>query len=193
MVKSVSPELKETIAKAISEAGRRTSAEIVLVVLPASDVYQSYLMSYGLALGSLISMVLWMEKIVSGFPLLFGIQVAAIMAILFVPLLGSLCLKLIPRRVLHHHAARRAFEELLIVSRHVPAEKPVVLLYISLAERYVHILHSRVVLQKIPNESWEAVIQEFTMLMKKSGLREACIAAIQSITGILEPHFPANR
>lgn len=193
MVKELSPQLRETIAKAIAEAEQRTSAEIVLVVLPASDAYQSYLMSYGLALGSLIGMGLWLEKIVTGFPLLFGVQVAAIMVMLFVPLLGGLCLKLIPRRVLHHHAARRAFEEYLVVSRHVPAEKPVVLLYISLAERYVHILHSRAVLQKIPNESWEAVIQEFTTLMKKSGLREACVAAVQSITSTLEPHFPGNR
>jgi len=193
MVKSVSPELKETIAKAIAEAERRTSAEVVVVVLPASDPYQSHLMSYGLALGSLIGMGLWTEKIVTGFPVLFGIQVAAIMAMLFVPFLGSLCLKLIPKRVMHHHAARRAFEEFLIVSRHVPAERPVVILYISLAERYVHVLHSRAILQKVPNEAWEAVVQEFTALMKKSSLQEACDAAIQRITRTLEPCFPVNR
>jgi putative membrane protein len=190
MVKELSLELKETIAKAIAEAGRRTSAEIVVVVLPASDPYQSYLLSYGLILGSLAGMGLWMEKMVTGFPLLFGVQVAAIMLTLFIPLLGNLCLKLIPKRVLHHHAARRAFEEFLIVSRHVPAERPVVLLYISLAERYVHILHSRAVLPKIPNETWEAVIQEFTTLMKKFGLQEACVTAIHSISSTLEPHFP---
>src|ERR1039458_1313386 len=134
MGKKLSPELKETIAQAIAEAERRTSAEIVLVVLPVSDPYQSHLLSYGLALGSLIGMGLWMEKIVTGFPLLFGIQVASIMAVLFVPLLSNLCLKLVPKRVLYHYAARRACEEYLIISRHVPAEGPVVLLYISLAE-----------------------------------------------------------
>ena len=192
MVKELSPELKDAIAKTIAEAERRTSAEIVLVVLPASDTYESHLLSYGLALGSSIGMGLWMEKIVTGFPLLFSIQVASMMVMLFVPLLRNLCLKLIPKHVLHHQAARRAFEEFLIVSRNVPAERPVILLYISLAERYVHILHSRAVPQKIPNESWEAIVLEFTIQMKKSNLQEACIAAIQSISRTLEPHFPKN-
>ena len=187
MVKKLSPELKETIAKAIAEAGHRTRAEIVAVVLPASDSYQNYLLLYGLTLGSLIGMGLWMEKIVTGFPLLFGIQVTAILVTLFV--LRGLCVLLVPKRVLHHHAARRAFEEYLIGSRQVPAETPVVLLYISLAERYVHILHSRAVLQKVPNETWETVIHEFTAHMKSEGLQKACVTAIQSMTRALEPHF----
>jgi putative membrane protein len=193
MVKNTAPDLKKIIAAAIAEAERDTAAEIVLVVSPASESYRGYTTLYGLVLGSFIGMALWMSKTVTGFPLLFGIQVAAIALTMLLPPLRSLCLKLVPRHILHHHAARRAFEEYLFVSRHVPAERPIVLLYVSLAEKYVHVLHSRAVLQKIPNEAWDAVIEEFSTLMKNAGLQQACLAAIRSIAKTLQPQFPGNR
>ena len=192
MVKKLSPELKEKIAKAVVEAEQRTSADIALAVLPASDPYQSHLICYGFALGSIIDMGLWTAKTITGFPLLFAIQVTSVLAALFIPLLRGVYLKLVPKRVMHHYAARRACEEYLIVSRHAPAERPVVLLYISLTERYVHILHSRNVLQRVQNEAWETVIQEFTAGMKNDSLQDACLTAIQNIARILESSFPRN-
>src|SRR5690348_10379194 len=65
---------KKIIADAIAEAERNTSAELVAVVSPASDTYQSYILFYGLVSGSLIATSLWAEKAVTGFPLLLAIQ-----------------------------------------------------------------------------------------------------------------------
>jgi putative membrane protein len=145
---------------------------------------------YGFAFGSLLGVALWWTKAVTPFPLLLLGQTACLAGFAFVPFLKHLCIALLPARILHHHAARRAVEEFVFVSRHVPNERPVVLLYVSLAERYAHILHSRAVPQKVPASAWDAIIATFTGRMKTGGLKDACIPAIAEIGKTLSPHFP---
>ena len=190
MVRVLSHTDKKTIGQAIAEAEHRTAAEIVMVVAPASDAYQSYILLYGLIMGSLISLGLWAAKILSGLPYLLALQFGIIALLSLVPWLRQLGMRLVPKRILHHRAAHRAFEEYLIISRRVSAATPIVLLYISLAERYAHILPSRSVREKIPDETWNAVIEEITVSVKKSGLRAGCVGAIQKITELVMPHFP---
>ena len=78
------------------------------------------------------------------------------------------------------------------MSRHVAAATPIVLLYVSVAERYARILTSRSVREKIPDEHWNAVIQELTTTIQSEGLRGACIKAIRHATNLLVLHFPEN-
>jgi putative membrane protein len=190
MVRVLSHTDKQAIGQAIAEAERRTAAEIVTVIAPASDAYQSYILLYGLIVGSAIATGLWGTKTVTAFPLLLVIQIAAMALLSFIPWLRHACIRLVPKRILYHRAAHRAYEEYLSVSRHVSAATPIVLLYVSVAEHYAHILTSRSVREKIPDKTWNAVIQEFTVSVKKSGLRAGCIGAIQKITGLVIPHFP---
>lgn len=190
MVKILSKADKEAVAQAITEAERQTSAELVVVVSPASDAYQSYLLLYGLIAGSTIDIGLWAAKLVTLFPLLLVIQLTVIALLSFTPWLRHLCLRLAPKRIRHHRAAHRAYEEYLSVARHVSAVTPIVLLYVSLAEHYAHILPSRSVREKVPDDSWNAIIGGLTAAIPSEGLPTACIKAIRQATGLLAPHFP---
>lgn len=181
---------KEAVAQAIAEAERKTCAELVIVVAPASDVYQSYMMLYGLIAGSAIGLGLWTTKTITAFPFLLVIEFVPMALLTFIPWLRHLCLRLVPKRIRHHRAAHRACEEYLAVSRHIPVATPIVLLYVSVTERYAHILSSRLVREKIPDETWTAVIREFTGGIRKLGLRESCINAIKHMTKLVTPHFP---
>lgn len=192
MVKKISIELTEAIAKALQQAKHRTAAEIIMVVSPASDHYQGEVMAYGLALGSLISLGLWLENVYTEFPELLGIQIAVIATVNLIPALRGGLVKMIPKRILHHHAARRAMAEFVFEMRHVPAQRPAVMLYVSLAERYAHILHSRAVPEKVPGAAWEGVIKNFTGAVKSAGLQNACVTAIGDMAKILEESFPAK-
>ena len=192
MVEKISTELADAIAKALQQAKPRTDAEIIMVVSPASDHYQGEVMAYGLALGSLLSLGLWLGNVYSGFPELLGVQIAVIAAVNLVPALRCAFVKLIPKRILHHRAARRAMTEFVFETRHVPAQQPAVMLYVSLAERYAHILHSRAVPEKVPGKAWEDVISNFTWTVKSAGLQSACITAIDSMAKTLEAPFPVK-
>jgi putative membrane protein len=190
MVKALSQDLKMAISAALKEAEQRTTAEILVVVAPSSDHYQAQVQIYGLAFASFCCFELWFSKMLTGYPQLLLLQIALMSLVTFVPPLRALAVKLVPRRIHHHMAARRAHEEFLIALRHVPAGTPAVFLYVSLLERYVHILHSRDVPAKVPQEKWEAAVAEFVGLMKTTGLKPACIAAIATIARTLQPGFP---
>ena len=192
MVKILSKVDKEAVAQAITEAEQQTSAELVVVVAPVSDAYQSYLLLYGLITGSTIDIGLWAAKLVTLFPLLLVIQLTVIALLSFTPWLRQLCLRLVPKRIRHHRAAHRAYEEYLSVSRHVSAATPIVLLYVSIAEHYAHILTSRSVREKIPDERWNAIIGELTAAIPADGLQSACIKAIRRATELVAPYFPEN-
>jgi putative membrane protein len=125
---------KEAIVQAVAEAERATSAELVTVVAPVSDTYQSYILLYSLIAGSVIDIGLWEAKLVTGFPFLLAIQLAIMTIFFLIPWLRQLFICFVPKRIRHHRAAHRAYEEYMIVSRHVSAGTPILLLYISLAE-----------------------------------------------------------
>ncbi|MBX7146717.1 MAG: hypothetical protein K1X44_05345 [Alphaproteobacteria bacterium] len=190
MVKTLSADDKKALADAITEAERQTSLELVVVMAPASDPYQSYLLIYGLILGSLIGMVLWSLNLVTGFPFLFAIQLSVVMILSFIPQLRSLWIKLVPKNIQQYRTKQRAYEEYFTISHQVSATIPIVLLYISIAEHYVHIIPSRLVREKISEEHWNNLVNELTTTIGAQGIKMACIQTIQHITDILKPHFP---
>jgi putative membrane protein len=192
MVKVLTAAQKHSIAEAIAEAERATSAEIVAVISPASDAYMSYLLLYGLALGSAAATGLWAAKIIVAFPLLLAIQLGLSALLTLTPPLRKACAGFVPKRIRHHRAAHRAFEEYLMVSRHLAASVPIVLFYVSLAERYAHILTSRDVREKIQDATWNAVIDSFTESVAREGLQDASAQAIRRMGQLLAPHFPSG-
>ena len=190
MVKRISPALKTAISSAITRAERRTSAEIAVVLAPESDGYQAYLLMYGFAAGSIACTFLWWTKTLTAFPVLMLVQALAMGSFVFIPLLRRLGMTLMPRRLLHYCAARRAAEEFQSLSQQVPPERPLVLLYVSLAERYAHILHSRMAGAKIPTATWDGIVASFAAGVEKPGLSASFDIAIAKIGEALAPHVP---
>lgn len=192
MVKSLSQTDKQKIASAITEAEKTTSAEIVLVVSGISDAYQSYILLIALAIGSLLAGMLLTANLITSLPYLLLIQLTIIALFPFIPPIRNLCIYFVPRKILYHRAAHRAYEEYINISHNIPATVPIVIFYISLAERYAHILSDRLVREKIPDGIWDSAIDEFTKTVTAKGLTDACIEAIQHITNQLAPYFPAE-
>ena len=96
MVKLFSHADKEAVAQAIAEAEHKTCAELVVVVAPASDVYQDYMLLYGLIAGGMIDLGLWITKTITVFPFLLAVQLVVMALLAFTPWLRHLCLRLFP-------------------------------------------------------------------------------------------------
>jgi putative membrane protein len=122
--------------------------------------------------------------------LLLGIQWVAVTVFSLVPWVRQVCVRLVPKRIRHYQAAHRAYEEYLNVTQHVLATTPIVLLYISIAEHYAHILTSRSVREKIPGERWDNIIATLTTSIRSEGLCTASSKAIGQMAELLSPHFP---
>lgn len=193
MVAKLTEREKQEISYAIMEAEKQAAAEIAVVIAPASDGYMSHVFLIGLLPGSLLAGSFWLANIITSFLLLLAIQLSVICAFSFIPFLRTSCLSIIPKNIQSHRASHRAYAEYIAVSRNVPASVPVVLLYISLAEHYAHIITGRLVNEKIAGENWDSVIKEFTAGMKKSSICDSCIKAINKIAALLTVHFPAGQ
>lgn len=190
MVTKLTQSDRDEIALAVSEAERRTAAEIVVIIAPVSDAYQSYLLVFGLIAGSSLAVMLWATKLLTAFPFLLAIQIAAVAIVSFVPNLRSYFMCLIPEKVLRQRVAHRAYEEYLNTARCVPSTTPIALLYLSLAERYAHIQASRQVREKIDETKWSEVVTDFTTSIGKNGLKVSVTNSVRKMADLLSVPFP---
>ncbi len=193
MVKVFTTSEKEQLSAAIYKAEKRTNAEIAAVILPISDRYIPEMMLYGFMLGSLVAILLWEMSWVLSFPLLFLIQLLGIFTVPFLPGVNKCFLRLLPQKLLFHRAAHLGAEELLAIHHNVPHNTPVVLLFISLAEHYVHLFPNAVVKSKIKDEVWKPIVVEFSAKLSEATLTGACLHAIDAIADVLEPLFPEDK
>jgi len=190
MVKIFSPSEAEYIAQATTLAEQRTSAEIVTVVIPKSDRYISEMMFYGFILGSVIAFVLWEIKGLTNFPVIFLIQLLCMLILPLMPGIYKVFLYFLPKKLLFHRASHLGAEELLAIMQKVPPQTPVVLLFISLAEHYIHLFTNPVVKNGIEDKHWDELINRFTVKLKVQTLTQTCSESIAEIADILEPVFP---
>ena len=191
MVKALSHDNRATLEASVKEAERQTAAKISVIVMPASYRYDEFVFLYGIILSSVVSLTLWISKALTDFPLLLAIQLGIILLLDVTPWLRRLCIRLVPRRLRHRHAEQAARHEYHALQAHMPAGTPFILLFVSLAERYVHVLTNPVVHKEIP-DGWHAVTGRFIAMIGQKGLQAACRQALQHAGEILAVHFPAK-
>ena len=192
MVKKLYPKDETLINEAIATAAKRTSAKISVIVLPASDHYRDLVLLYGFILGAISSLGVWLFTSFLSFPGLLALVFGVATLVEILAPLRRLCIRLTPRRVRHHRAAEIAHREYLALHSAIPKDKPFVLLFISLAERYVHVLTNPVVHAQLP-DNWHAITGRFIGSIRKFGLGHTCTEAVEHIAEILEPHFPKRK
>lgn len=182
---------KDAISAAIDAAQKKTSARIIPIIMQDSDILQNHSLVYGLFLGTVIALACWYFRILSYFPALLAVQLAPSALLQIFSSLHPFMLWLLPRRLVHYHAARRAYEHYISITHNMPATEPIVVFYISLAERYTHILTNHWIREKIPYSQWKPVVDAFTASVKKDGIEKAGVAAIGRIADKIAAYFPA--
>jgi putative membrane protein len=187
MVKLPTPLESDAIAKAVRQVENQTGVIVATVIAPISHSYLGYAVLDTFLFAALINGALWLSRLVVNVESMLIIQ-AALMLFVVLPTYRLWVVSLLPKTIRHHHAARSAVMAFHHVLHQTPADKHVVLLYVSLAERYVHILHSRTLNDIVAPEIWKAIVAQFTATMPKIGLSEATLQAIKNIESALVGH-----
>ena len=178
---------KNKISSAIEGAEQNTSAEIAVMLAPASDHYLHYGLMIGIALGSIISLGLWHWHLLLSFPLLLAVQLCAIVICAIIPGIGRL---LAPKSAQHHHSHKKALAELAHITAQLKHTRPVVLLHLSLAEHHIYVLPNPVVRAALNDDVWQPLIDQFTKALKTQNFADACAALVTQIGDILAGPFP---
>ncbi len=180
---------KEKLSATIAGAEATTSAEIICVVAPASGTYNNQITLLGLMLGSIIATILWETRQLVYFPWLLLVQLG-IVTIISLPWWRRALLMLVPKHILQDTARRAAGQEYLNIEAQVAHDVPYVLLYMSLAERYVHILPNAVIRAQLSSDQWADIVKNLITEIKHSNAAQGCALAITQIGAVLAAHFP---
>jgi putative membrane protein len=179
------------IAAAIRAAEQRTSAQLICVLAYASSRYAYvpilWASVFALALPwPLIYLTPWSVEL---------IFLAQLVAFIIVGLLLSwlpLRLWLVPRRVQRARAHRAALEQFFL--RHIShtAKRTGVLIFVSLAEHYAHIIADEGIAAKVPQAQWQAAIETLTAHMRDGRIAAGFVAAIERCGAVLAEHAPPD-
>jgi putative membrane protein len=186
-------EEKQRIESAVQQAERRTSGEIVPMVVDESYNYpRAEILGAGLfslAAAVTLSWAFW-DASLWHFLWLFALGYLPFK--IFIRSLPSL-----RRRLIHPVEISEEVEEKAVVSfleqgLHHTRDETGILILISLFERRVHVLADRGINAVVPADTWDGIIQTITDGIHRGETCNALCAAIDSCGQLLEEHFPVK-
>ena len=204
--KLFSPEDREAISKAVSEAEKKTAGEIVPIVATTSDRYDRAEDLFGLVFAGLAVSAAWifLQEVVpsseewrSGYVIALGL--IPILAIFFggwtigviiadkVPFLRRFFAgrwMMMPRV---EEAAAEAFSRMHV--RHTKGGTGIVI-YVSLFEHMVCVEADKGIAEKVEVSEWKAICEGMVKAMKAKKHREGFVEVIGKCGELLAKHFP---
>jgi putative membrane protein len=181
---------KRRIAEAVRFAERSTRGELVAVIARTSDDYAHVPWLWG----SLTALA------VPGFFELFDLEtpllsahITQVVVFALVVLLLSwqpLKIRLVPRALKDARASRLAREQFLLQRLHATRERTGVLIFVSVAERYVEIIADEGINNVVPPGTWDGIVERFVAKVKASQTAEGFLTAVEECGRWLADNFP---
>lgn len=184
---------QQQVAAAIARVERDTDAELVTVLAPRADDY-SYIPLLWAALIALLlpGIINYYPGWLSAHQLLMA-QWLTFIGVGFLFRLPAITTKLIPRRVRHWRAANLARRQFLERNLHHTVGGTGVLIFVSEAERYVEIIVDHGISERIGNETWAAIVAEFTTAVGRGETLQGFLACIEACGEHLRLHIPVTQ
>ncbi len=178
------------VSDAIREQEQRTAAEIVTVVIDASDSYNYIPVLWAALISMMLPCFVYLSGALQSFVDLFTLQVLLFVLLAACFRFSSLKYKLVPKSVKQQRAARMARQQFFAQKLHHTEQRLGVLLFVSVAERYVEILADSGVSEKIPDERWQETVQAFTAHVAQDQVVNGFLDAIKTCGDLLAEAFP---
>ena len=177
------------IAAAIRTAESRTSGEIFCVLAQRASGYTLVPIAWAAALGllvpwPLIYLTTWPASVIYVLQL---IAVAVMAGVLWRP---ALRYRLVSPRTKRERAHSVALQQFWEQQLQKTEGRTGVLIFASLAERYVEIVPDAGIAKKVPAEAWQPAAAALTAAVKDGRPGDGFVAAIEQCGAILAEHFP---
>lgn len=188
-----SPADREAIVAAVAAAESRTSAEIVPMVVEASDDYPKAELACAVAMGLCAGLVLclafgtrnlWLFLLFSGVFALAGFETAK-----RCPDVKRLFVSKARRLAETKQAAQAAFFTHGLTET---KQRNAVLVYISVFERLVFIQPDKGLVGRLDAAALDAAAVALTRGIAAGRQKEALLACLDTLAGLLAPHFPPS-
>jgi putative membrane protein len=178
------------VEAAVAEAERRTAAEFAVVVARAADGYAAFSTLAAAAIALLAGGVTLFVRPDIDAALLFAIVAGLFIALGLILHLRPIAPRLVPMKVRDAHAKRLALVQFASLVQGRTHGSVGVLLFVSLAERYVEIQVERGIADIVPASAWQAIVDRVTAELRAGRTEAALIGALDEAAALLAPHFP---
>ena len=179
----------DRVSEALAAAERTTSGEIIAMITEDSDSY-TYAPLLWAALAALL--LPWPFIQWTWWPVhhIYLMQIVLFFVLALLLHWRPVRYRLVPRRVKFAHAHRRAVEQFLAQNMHTTAGRTGVLLFVSVAERYVEVLADSGIHKMVPDTEWQAIVDKLTIDIGDGAAGDGLAAAVTAIGERLARHFP---
>lgn len=191
-MKRLNDTLKQKIADAIREAERNTSCEFVSVITQKSSDYSIYAFLIA-SLGALLipHLVHFLDDRLS-LAMIFRFQIILFIFLMVLTQLSFVSRHLVPSTVMRSRAALVASESFRKFGLYRTKKRRAVLFFVSLDEKYATILTDAGIDEKIPQDIWQKVIDDFRNRLASNNVGDGYLKAIEACGTILMREFPAE-
>ncbi len=182
-------EEQDRIAAAIGDAERATAGEIVAVVANESARYLHVPFMWAALVALLVP---WPLVYFTWWPVqwIYLIQLATFLVLLMLLMPQPVRLALVPRTVKRERAHRHAIEQFLAQNLHTTAGRTGVLIFVSVAERYAEVLADTGIDAKVPEGTWQTIVDRLTARISEGRPADGFAEAIHAAGKHLAEHFP---
>ena len=188
----LSDDEKQRIAAAIKEAECKTSGELVTVIAGASDSYHFVPLLWPALIALVLpGVVLPVASQVSAIEIYLGqVTLFALLAILM--LITPIRMAVIPKSVKRRRASRLARNQFFEHGLHLTTGRTGVLIFVSVAERYVEIITDAGIDAKVPPGTWDKVVADFLAHVRVGRIAEGFIVAVGMVGDQLSVRRPRS-
>ncbi|WP_308366878.1 MULTISPECIES: TPM domain-containing protein [unclassified Microbulbifer] len=183
---------RRKVAEAIKEVESRTDAEVVTVLAREADsyLYISTLWAafLSLLLAPLVQFLPWWLDYREAFTLQWLLFI--VLAVLF--RWRPLTMRLVPKKVKYWRAANLARRQFLEQELHSTRGRLGLLIFVAEAEHYVEILADRGLAERITDESWSEIVENFIREIKRGKTGEAFVHCVEKCGELLQEVAPVS-
>ncbi len=183
---------KQQIAAAIRVAEAKTQGELVCVIAPASNDYRFLPLLWSTLIALCLPGIVWLSHAWWSQAEVYLMQVSAFFLVLLLLQWTPLKMRLIPRSGQRKQAARLAREQFYAQQLHNTRDRTGVLLFVSVAERYVEILADEGINSKVAPGTWDKIVKNFTVQLATHRIAPGFLEAVAACAAILAEHCPAQ-
>ncbi len=180
---------RERITAAIRAAETNTSGEIFCVIARHASDYRLVPLAWAAALAlavpvPLIYLTLWPASVI------YLVQLAVFIGAALALSLPAIRFHIVPRRTQHERAHVQAMQQFFAHGLHRTENRPGVLIYAAVAERYAEIVADAGIDSKVTPQVWAAAIAALIEAIKQGRAGDGFVAAIEQCGQVLAEHFP---
>lgn len=181
---------RQRIEDAVAAAERRTTCEFVTVVADASGEYLHLPTLIAAALVLVLSGLALLLPLPMSFTQFYAGQVIGFVALAWLFRWRPIRMRLVPRSIQRRQAHLLAHEQFLDLGLSSTTNRTGVLLFVSVAERYVEIIVDRGVQAKVETTAWKRIVGEFVTYVRTGRVADGFVQAIEASARVLSAPFP---